>query len=132
MRSKTVAAGCAVGVLTLVLLAATLGTGAAAQKVGAGPATAEKSACGLANGKKATGKPIKLGGIFTLVPGVDFTTIGKIANAYFKCVNDNGGINGQPISYKLYTEQLKPEQDAALAKKLVESDKVVGVVGNTS
>ena len=44
----------------------------------------------------------------------------------------NGGINGRRISYKLYTEQLKPEQDAALAKKLVESDKVVGVVGNTS
>src|SRR5262249_48869802 len=88
--------------------------------------------CGLGNGKKAKGAPIKLGGIFTLVPGIDFTTIAKIADAYFKCVNDNGGINGKPISFKIYTEQLKPEQNAALAKKLVESDKVVGVVGSTS
>jgi branched-chain amino acid transport system substrate-binding protein len=65
-------------------------------------------------------------------PGVDFTTIGKAAKAYFDCVNDNGGINGRPIKYILYTEQLNPAQEAALARKLIESDKVVGVVGNTS
>ena len=34
-----------------------------------------------------------------LIPGVDFTTIGKVAKAYFECVNDNGGINGRPIKY---------------------------------
>ena len=34
-----------------------------------------------------------------LIPGVDFTTIGKVADAYFQCVNDNGGINGRPIQY---------------------------------
>jgi branched-chain amino acid transport system substrate-binding protein len=101
-----------------------------AAKVGMASPVAGK--CGLGNGKKATGAPIKLGGIFTLVPGVDFTTIGKIADAYFKCVNDNGGINGRRISYRMYTEQLKPEQNAALARKLAESDKVVGVVGSTS
>ena len=90
------------------------------------------SKCGLGNGKKATGAPIKLGGIDMLIPGVDFTTIGKVAKAYFDCVNDNGGINGRPIKYILYTEQLNPAQEAALARKLIESDKVVGVVGNTS
>ena len=67
-----------------------------------------------------------------LIPGVDFTTIGKVAKAYFDCVNDNGGINGRPIKYTLYTEQLNPAQEAALARKLIESDKVVGIVGNTS
>jgi len=41
-----------------------------------------------------------------LIPGVDFTTIGKFVDAYFKCVNDNGGINGRPIKYILYNEQL--------------------------
>ena len=86
----------------------------------------------MGTGKKATGKPIKLGGIGMLIPGVDFTTIGKFANAYFQCVNDNGGINGRPITYKLYNEQLNPTQQASLAKKLIESDKVVGIVGNTS
>jgi branched-chain amino acid transport system substrate-binding protein len=101
-------------------------------KVGSGTATATKSVCGLGNGKKATGAPIKIGGIDMLIPGVDFTTIGKVAQAYFNCVNDNGGINGRPIKYTLYTEQLNPAQEAALARKLVQSDKVVGIVGNTS
>ena len=117
-----------------VLLALTLTTWAtgASDKVGSKQAAFAANKCGLGNGKKATGKVIKLGGIFTLVPGIDFTTIAKIAKAYFDCVNDNGGINGQRINFKTYTEQLKPEQDAALARKLAESDKVVGVVGSTS
>jgi branched-chain amino acid transport system substrate-binding protein len=117
------------------VLAASFLIGLVAIMLAAGPSGAATTAgakCGLGTGKKAKGAPIKLGGIFTLVPGVDFTTIGKIADAYFKCVNDNGGINGRPISFKIYTEQLKPEQNAALAKKLAESDKVVGVVGSTS
>jgi branched-chain amino acid transport system substrate-binding protein len=101
-------------------------------KVGSGTASATKSVCGLGTGKKATGKPIKLGGIAMLIPGVDFTTVGNTAKAYFDCVNDNGGIHGRPISYKLYTEQLNPAQEAALARKLIQSDKVVGVAGNTS
>ena len=128
MRSKKlggiVVASCLIGLVALMLAAGP--SGAANSVASAGPK------CGLGNGKKAKGAPIKLGGIFTLVPGIDFTTIGKIADAYFKCVNDNGGINGRPISMKIYTEQLKPEQNAALAKKLAESDKVVGVVGSTS
>jgi branched-chain amino acid transport system substrate-binding protein len=119
----------------LLVLSAALATGAGATStaaVGSGKASATKSVCGAGTGKKATGKPIKLGGIDMLIPGVDFTTIGKFAAAYFKCVNDNGGINGRPIKYILYNEQLNPTQQAALAKKLVESDKVVGIVGNTS
>jgi branched-chain amino acid transport system substrate-binding protein len=107
-------------------------TASEATPVGSGKASATKSVCGLGTGKKATGAAIKMGGIAMVIPGVDFSTIGKVANAYFKCVNDNGGINGRPIRYTLYTEQLNPAQQRTLAKKLVESDKVVGVVGNTS
>jgi branched-chain amino acid transport system substrate-binding protein len=134
MDSKRLRVGgvSAAAVLVALMLTAFAFGGGSSAKVGTGKASAKASVCGLGNGKKASGAPIKLGGIFTLIPGVDFTTIGKIANAYFKCVNDNGGIKGRPISYTLLTEQLKPDQDAALAKKLVESNKVVGVVGNTS
>src|SRR4051812_18560513 len=60
-----------------------------------GKTTASK--CGLGNGKKASGEPIKLGAINTKQPGTDFTEIAKTAEAYFKCVNDNGGINGRPV-----------------------------------
>jgi branched-chain amino acid transport system substrate-binding protein len=122
----------AVALPLALVVSVALATGATgATKVGSGTAAA-KSVCGLGNGKKATGAPIKLGGIDMLIPGVDFTTIGKSAKAYFDCVNDNGGINGRPIRYILYNEQLNPAQEAALARKLVESDKVVGIVGNTS
>ncbi len=133
MRSTKIKFGvaCAVAASLLALMITAAGAGAAAP-VGSGKASASKSVCGLGTGKKATGKAIKIGGIDMLIPGVDFTTIGKFANAYFKCVNDNGGINGRPIKYILYNEQLNPTQQASLAKKLVESDKVVGIVGNTS
>ena len=47
-----------------------------------------------------------------------------MAKAYFKCVNDNGGINGRPIEYVIETEQTDPGQAASLAKKLIETDKV--------
>jgi branched-chain amino acid transport system substrate-binding protein len=135
MRSTKIKLSVMCAVAGLLVLSAALATGAGAQStaaVGSGKASATKSVCGAGTGKKATGKPIKLGGIDMLIPGVDFTTIGKFAAAYFKCVNDNGGINGRPIKYILYNEQLNPTQQAALAKKLVESDKVVGIVGNTS
>jgi branched-chain amino acid transport system substrate-binding protein len=117
--------------VALMLTTAAIGAGSA-PPVGSGTASATHSICGLGTGKKATGTPIKIGGIDMLIPGVDFTTIGKTAKAYFDCVNDNGGINGRPIQYILYTEQLNPAQEASLARKLIQSDKVVGIVGNTS
>ena len=134
MRSKRIKVGfaCAVVGVCALMLAAWAGAAGNASSAGSGAAAATKLGCGMGNGKKATGTPIKLGGIDMLIPGVDFTTIGKVAAAYFACVNDNGGINGHPIKYTLYNEQLNPAQEAALARKLIQSDKVVGVVGNTS
>jgi branched-chain amino acid transport system substrate-binding protein len=121
-----------VGALLALTLAGIATSARDAAPVGSGKASATKSICGLGTGKKATGAPIKIGGIAMLIPGVDFTTIGSVAKAYFDCVNDNGGINGRPIKYTLYTEQLNPAQQRTLAKKLIESNKVVGIVGNTS
>jgi branched-chain amino acid transport system substrate-binding protein len=131
MRSMKIKVGVAFGTIALAALMLVSWAGSAGP-LGSGAASAAKATCGAGTGKKATGSPIKLGGIDMLIPGVDFTTIGKTANAYFQCVNDNGGIHGRPIKYILYNEQLNPAQEAALARKLVQSDKVVGVVGNTS
>jgi branched-chain amino acid transport system substrate-binding protein len=93
---------------------------------------AAASKCGLGNGQKASGTPIKLGAIATKQPGTDFTDIPNTAKAYFDCVNANGGINGRPIDYSIETEQTDPGQVASLARKLVQSEKVLGIVGNTS
>ena len=137
MRSRKIKIRAGLAAVCIVAIAAAVWAGSARQvqaagPVGSGTASATKAVCGMGTGKKATGTPIKLGGIDMLIPGVDFTTVGKLVGAYFDCVNDNGGIHGHPIQYILYNEQLNPTQEAALARKLIESDKVVGVVGNTS
>jgi branched-chain amino acid transport system substrate-binding protein len=90
------------------------------------------SQCGTKPGVVATGTPIALGGIVTNQPGTSFTDIANMANAYFTCVNDNGGINGHPIKYYIETEQSSPTQIAGDARQLVQTDHVVGIVGNTS
>jgi len=128
VRKAIVAMALPVALIAAAVLAA--GAASSTAKVGTGAAGTAK--CGLGNGKKATGTPIKIDGLDMLIPGVDFTTVGKVAAAYFACVNDNGGINGHPVKYTLYTEQLNPAQEAALARKMVQSDKAVGIVGNTS
>jgi branched-chain amino acid transport system substrate-binding protein len=99
---------------------------------GGSDATAEASKCGLGNGEKASGEPIKLGAINTKQPGTDFTEIARTADAYFQCVNENGGIDGRPVQLVMETEQTDPAQAAAAAKKLIETEKVVGIVGSTS
>jgi len=120
-------------VAAIVTVAVATGAGAAPTYiVGQARPGAAVSKCGMGTGKKATGAPIKIDGLDMLIPGVDFTTIGKVAAAYFKCVNDNGGINGRPIKYKLYEEALNPAQEAALARKMIQSDHAIGIVGNTS
>jgi branched-chain amino acid transport system substrate-binding protein len=94
--------------------------------------TVSTSQCGTKPGVKATGTPIPLGGIVTNQSGTSFTDIAYMANAYFSCVNDNGGINGHPIKYYIEEEQSNPTQIASEAAQLVDTDHVVGIVGNTS
>jgi branched-chain amino acid transport system substrate-binding protein len=109
-------------------------TGASARTTG-GPTTSSSagaSKCGLGNGQKATGTPIKVGAIVTKQPGTDFTDVTNGGKAYFACVNANGGIGGRPIQYLVQTEQTDPAQVASLAHKLIESEKVVAMVGNIS
>ncbi|MGH3153506.1 MAG: hypothetical protein ACRDOB_22625, partial [Streptosporangiaceae bacterium] len=80
------------------------------------------SQCGSKPGVAATGTPIALGAIVTNQPGTSFTDIPNMANAYFACVNANGGINGHPIKLYIATEQTNPAQIAADAKQLVQTD----------
>src|SRR5271170_5023231 len=68
------------------------------------------SQCGTKPGVAATGTPIPLGAIATNQPGTSFTDIPNMANAYFACVNANGGINGHPIKLYIETEQTNPAQ----------------------
>jgi branched-chain amino acid transport system substrate-binding protein len=129
---------------TLAMMLATSGLGVAAcgddedsGGGGGGAVTSEEPAaaaskCGLGNGEKATGEPIKLGGLATKQPGVDFTQVTGMTKAYFDCVNDNGGIHGRPVEYITKTEQTNPQQVVSIVTKMWENEKVLGFVGSTS
>jgi branched-chain amino acid transport system substrate-binding protein len=132
------AALCATAVALMLILGGCGGddkgdsAGGTATPGGTKAAATSSAKCGLGNGQKASGTPIKIGAIVTKQPGTDFTDITNTVKAYFDCVNDNGGINGKPIEYLPQPEQTDPAQIASLAKKLAESDKVVAIVGNIS
>src|SRR5580692_510496 len=98
----------------------------------ASASTVSTSSCGTKPGVAATGTPINIGAINTKQPGTDFSDIENMTGAYFACVNANGGINGHPIKYFPVTEQTSPPQIASLAKQLVTTDHVVGIMGNSS
>jgi branched-chain amino acid transport system substrate-binding protein len=99
--------------------------------VGDKPASAGEG-CGMNSGEKATGEPIKLGNVTTSIPGIDFSTGPAMMDAYFQCVNDNGGINGRPVQMLMENDNLTPADAAAAAAKLIETDKVVAMVGGFS
>ncbi len=98
------------------------------------PATAggEAMDCGLGTGVAATGEPIVIGAVVGATGPADFSSASKGAQAYFDCVNANGGINGRPIQYIVEDDGWDPEKAVTVAKKLVEDDNVVGMVGSTS
>ena len=115
-------------VLAIGLTAVAVGTG---KTSGKHARTAAGLACGMGTGQKATGTPIKIGAIAVKQAGTDFTDIPNMANAYFQCVNDNGGIYGHPVEQDLLTDQTDPSKQAALAKQLIETDHVVGIAGSS-
>ncbi len=88
--------------------------------------------CGMNTGKEATGTPIPIGTV-TSASGVgSFHEADLAVQAYFKCVNANGGIFGRPIAYYMEDDQSKLDVAAQAAKKLVEDVGVYALIGNTS
>jgi branched-chain amino acid transport system substrate-binding protein len=112
-----------------ILVAACGGEGEKSSNTGS---VVDDPKCGNGDGSEPTGTPIKIGAIATKQPGTDFTDGTAAASAYFDCVNDNGGVNGHPIEYIAETEQTDPAQNAALARKLIETEKVLGMTGGFS
>lgn len=91
-----------------------------------------KPSCGLNNGKPATGEPIPIGSINGVTGPDDFSSSAKAADAYFKCLNANGGINGRPVKYITADDQWRPDVATQVATKLVKDDKVVAMIGSNS
>src|ERR1700687_2005290 len=87
----------------------------------------------------ATDTEIKIGNIMPYSgPLSAYATIGKTIDAYFKKVNEEGGINGRKINFISYDDGYNPAKTVEQARKLVEDDEVLlifnplGTPGNTA
>ena len=60
-------------------------------------------------------------------PASAYGVIGKTEEAYFKMINDQGGINGRKINFVTYDDGYSPPKAVEQARKLVESDEVLFV-----
>jgi branched-chain amino acid transport system substrate-binding protein len=56
-----------------------------------------------------------------------YGTIGKSIAAYFKKVNDEGGVNGRKINFITYDDGYSPPKTVEMVRKLVEQDQVAFV-----
>ena len=98
-----------------ILLAATLAAGLATT------AHAQKK-----YGPGVTDTEIKIGNIMPYSgPASAYGVIGQTEAAYFKMINEQGGINGRKINFISYDDGYSPPKTVEQARKLVESDNVL-------
>jgi branched-chain amino acid transport system substrate-binding protein len=85
------------------------------------PARAEKK-----YGPGVTDTEIKIGNTcFYSGPASSYGTIGKAETAYFKMLNDQGGVNGRKIVFLSYDDAYSPPKTVEQTRKLVEQDGVL-------
>ena len=92
-----------------------------------GAALAASSAAAQKNyGPGVTDTEVKIGNIMPYSgPASAYAVIGQTEAAYFKMINDQGGINGRKIDFISYDDAYSPPKAIEQARKLVESDEVL-------
>lgn len=97
------------------------------------------TACGGPGGSAAahgdstgvTPATILLGGTDPLSGPVSaYATISKASQAYFQYVNDQGGINGRKIDFRVVDDAYSPPRTVQLTRQLVQQDKVFALFGS--
>ena len=74
----------------------------------------------------ASDTEIKIGNIMPYSgPLSAYALIGRTEAAFFKKINDEGGINGRKINFISYDDAFSPPKTVEQARKLVESDEVL-------
>ena len=93
---------------------------AAAALCAATPALAQKKYDpGVSDTEIVLGMTMPLSG-----PASGYAVVGKSAEAYFKKLNDEGGINGRKVRIVMYDDQYSPPRTVEMVRKLVEQDQV--------
>ena len=99
------------------------GAGACALALAATPALAQKK-----YDQGASDTEIKIGNTNPYSgPASAYGVIGKTIEAYFKKINEEGGINGRKITFITYDDGYQPPKTKEMVRKLVEEDKVLFV-----
>jgi branched-chain amino acid transport system substrate-binding protein len=89
--------------------------------IASGPASAQKK-----YGPGVTDTEIKIGNFVPYSgPASAYGMVGRINGAYFKMLNDKGGINGRKINWLSYDDAYSPPKAVEQTRKLVESDEVL-------
>jgi branched-chain amino acid transport system substrate-binding protein len=71
-------------------------------------------------------------------PASSYGTIGKAQTAYYRMINDKGGVNGRKINFISYDDAYTPPKTVEMVRKLVEQDGVLftaatlGTPGNSA
>jgi branched-chain amino acid transport system substrate-binding protein len=74
----------------------------------------------------ASDTEIKIGNVEAYSgPASAYGVIGKTEEAYFKMINDAGGINGRKINFMSYDDGYSPPKTVEQVRKLIESDEVL-------
>ena len=74
----------------------------------------------------ATDSEIKIGNIMPYSgPASSYGVIGRSEAAFFKMINEQGGINGRKIKFISYDDAYSPPKAIEQARKLVENDEVL-------
>ena len=74
----------------------------------------------------ASDTEIRIGNIMPYSgPASAYGTIGKAQAAYFRMINEQGGINGRKINFISYDDGYSPPKTVEQARKLVEGDEVL-------
>src|SRR4051812_37372583 len=78
--------------------------------------------------KGVTDTEIRIGNIMPYSgPASAFGIIGKTMSAYFRMINDKGGINGRKINFISYDDAYSPSKAVEQARRLVEDDEVLAI-----
>jgi ABC-type branched-subunit amino acid transport system substrate-binding protein len=76
----------------------------------------------------ASDSEIKIGNVEAYSgPASAYGVIGKTEDAYFKMINENGGVNGRKINFISYDDGYSPPKTVEQTRKLIESDEVLFV-----
>ncbi|MBV8888041.1 MAG: ABC transporter substrate-binding protein [Alphaproteobacteria bacterium] len=104
---------------------ALFGAFAAAAATGGARADEKKYGPGVSDSEIKIGQTIAYSG-----PASSFGTIGRTISAYYRMINDRGGVNGRKITFISADDGYNPARTVEQTRRLVEQEQVLAIFGS--